>query len=67
MMKMTTRKDTLRHLEVSNNYYESSGCDICAPIPIRDLEEFIAAWDESAHEPLPWLCSDCARALDLVW
>jgi len=65
--KMTTRKDIIRFIEVSGNYWELEGCDICFPIPIEDLEEFIKCWDSKMKEPSPWLCDSHARELDLLW
>ena len=64
---MAQRFDVLRHLKVSGNYWESMGCDICNPIPLKDLEEFLGEWDDDCQEPCPWLCEDHARELDLLW
>ena len=65
--KMTVREDIIRFLKVSENYWTYDGCDICDPIPLKDLEEFLLAWNTRNHEPAPWLCEEHARELDLLW
>ncbi len=66
-IRMAQRSDVLRHLKVSGNYWELIGCDICTPIPLKNLEKFLEAWDDDDQEPSPWLCEDHAKELDLLW